>query len=191
MSRIESDIPECIATSRLVLRSWQVSDAPRLKAALDANLEHLRAWMPWAIGEPSPLPVIEERLARFAADFTAGSEWLFGIFSADEETLIGGCGLHPRIGLGSLEIGYWVQRVLCRRGYATEAAGALTETAFAHPEIERLEIRCDPRNVASAGVPRRLGYRHVATLQHDAVTPEGNPRPTMVWELTRDEFLRS
>jgi len=183
-------LPARIATPRLLLRCWQVADASALKAALDANLKHLRPWMPWAVREPSPIPAIEERLVRFASDFDAGTEWAFGIFSADEETVIGGCGLHPRIGPDGLEIGYWVDRKHCRRGYATEAAGALTEAAFAQEEIERLHIRCDPRNIASAGVPHRLGYRYVATLHEDATTPDGEPRDTMVWELTRAEFLR-
>jgi hypothetical protein len=35
-----------IHTHRLVLRCWQPTDAPLLKAAIDVNLEHLRPWMP-------------------------------------------------------------------------------------------------------------------------------------------------
>ena len=181
-------LPARIVTPRLLLRCWEVGDAAALKAALDANLAHLRPWMPWAANEPSPVPVIEERIERFAADFEAGVEWAYAIFSADDESVLGGCGLHPRIGPGGLEIGYWIDRSHCRRGYATEAAGALTEAAFANTDVERIQIRCDPRNVASAGVPRKLGYRHVVTLRHD-VTPSAERTETMVWELARSEFL--
>ena len=41
-----------IHTQRLVLRCWQPTDAPLLKAAIDASLEHLRPWLPWAQHEP-------------------------------------------------------------------------------------------------------------------------------------------
>jgi hypothetical protein len=37
-----------IVTARTTIRCWSPSDAPRLKEAIDANVEHLRPWMPWA-----------------------------------------------------------------------------------------------------------------------------------------------
>jgi RimJ/RimL family protein N-acetyltransferase len=44
-----------IHTQRLVLRCWHPTDAPLLKAAIDASLEHLRPWLPWAQYEPTDL----------------------------------------------------------------------------------------------------------------------------------------
>src|SRR5205085_1997863 len=67
-------------------------------------------------------------------------------------------GLHTRRGTGVLEIGYWVHRAWTRRGIASAAAGALTTTAFGLHGIERVEIRCDATNAASAGAPQRLGF---------------------------------
>jgi RimJ/RimL family protein N-acetyltransferase len=98
--------------------------------------------------------------------------------------------LHARIGPGALEIGYWIDQRLTRRGYATEATLAMTNLGFSFPQVDRLEIRCDPGNKVSARIPRRLGYRYVTTLENDAVTPGGEPRDTMVWELTRGEVER-
>jgi RimJ/RimL family protein N-acetyltransferase len=183
-----TDMPKRIETQRLALRPWEIADAPILKRAIDGNLEHLRAWMPWAMEEPSPVSVIEQRIGRFRVDFAEGTEWLYAIFSRDESVFIGGCGLHPRIGPGGLEIGYWVQSAHTRRGFATEAAAALTRVALHAPGIERAEIRCDPRNLVSAKVPRRLRYRHVRMIKDDTTTPTGEPRDTMVWELTQPEF---
>ena len=73
-------------------------------------------------------------------------------------------------------------------GYATEAVESLTRVAFDFPEVERLEIRVDPRNAPSAAIPRRLGYLHVATLEKNFTALPGPPRDTMVWEMTRDRF---
>ncbi len=181
--------PPAIRTERLLLRPWTAVDAPLLKRAIDENLEHLRAWMPWAMDEPSPLDVIEARIAKFAADFAEGTEGIYAIFSADETIALGGTGLHARVDDG-LEIGYWIHGHHTRRGYATEAARALTAAAFEWPEVLQVQIRCDPQNVASAAVPRRLGFRHIETLQADTVTPVGAPRDTMVWQLTRHQFER-
>ena len=82
--------------------------------------------------------------------------------------VVGGCGLHRRKGPACLDIGYWVHvgctRVGCTRlGYATAAAAALSRTALVVSGVERVEIRCDAGNVASARVKeaptRRDGVR--------------------------------
>jgi RimJ/RimL family protein N-acetyltransferase len=173
-----------ILTRRLCLRPWRVADAARLKDAIDRNLEHLRAWMPWAMDEPSSLSVIETRILKFEQDFIAGADSIYAIFSADESQVLGGTGLHPRIDDG-VEIGYWLDHRQTGCGFATEAARALTTEAFRHAHIRRVQIRCDPRNAPSAGVPARLGFTHIETLAGDALSPDGRERDTMVWELRR------
>lgn len=176
--------PPTVVTERLLMRPWAVDDAPLLKRAIDENLDHLQAWMPWAMEEPSPLDVIERRIARFAADFAAGTDGVYGIFLRADGGVVGGTGLHGRVDEG-LEIGYWIHRAHCRRGYATEAAAGLTAAAFAMPGVDQVQIRCDPANATSAAIPRRLGFRHVETIVADTVTPLGAPRDTMVWQLLR------
>jgi RimJ/RimL family protein N-acetyltransferase len=188
MTDLEIRPPTQIATARLVLRTWRPEDAPHLKHAIDSSLEHLRPWLPWAWEEPSPLEEIAARLAHFADNFATGKDWLYGIFTPDERTVIGGTGLHPRIGPDGVEIGYWIAAQQTGKGYATEVARALTLAVFAFPEIERVEIRCDPQNVASASMPRRLGYRQVETLVAPNAATAGGSRETMVWRLTRAQF---
>jgi RimJ/RimL family protein N-acetyltransferase len=167
-------------TARLLLRRWRVDDATQLKDAIDSNLEHLQRWMPWAMAEPTPLERLRERLAMFSDNFDGGVEWLYGIFTPDGSRLLGGTGLHPRIGATGLEIGYWLRADETGKGHATEAASALTAAALALPHIDHVEIRCDPRNAASAAIPQRLGY----TLAETLVNEDG--RDTMVWRTTRE-----
>jgi RimJ/RimL family protein N-acetyltransferase len=178
-------LPPLIETPRLTLRSYAPGDGPALKDAIDANLEHLQAWMPWATQEPSPLDVIEARVVSFSEKFAIGPDWAYAIRLHEHPQIIGGSGIHARIGPNALEIGYWVDARHTGRGYATETARALTTAAFAHPLVDRVEIRCDPRNLASAAVPRRLGFTYVMTLEKNTRTPHGDPRDTMVFELTR------
>lgn len=174
-------LPERIETPRLQLRCGTPADAAGLKHAIDSSLAELQAWMPWAMAEPSPLAVVTERLERFRSDFLAGREWHYLIVDRAETSLDGVVGLHPRRGPDAVEIGYWIRTAATRRGYASEAVATLTAVAFEFLVIERIEIRCDPRNLRSAAIPRRLGYRHTATLAADARTPTGEPRDTMVW----------
>jgi RimJ/RimL family protein N-acetyltransferase len=187
--RMNLALPNELATSRLVLRSWRRADAPTLKMALDGNLEHLQAWLPWAMSEPSPIGVLEERLDLFARQFDTGEQWLFAIWSRSTDALLGGAGLHPRIGEDGLEMGYWLQASATGHGFMTEAADALTKLALRQPGIERVQIRCDPENVASAGVPKRLGYRQLATIPNATIKPSGAARDSMVWEITRAEVF--
>ncbi len=176
--------PPTIKTQRLLLRPWQADDAPRMKATIDANLDHLRAWMPWALNEPSPIEDISARIALFAEEFESGVNGVYAIFSRDGAEVIGGTGLHPRIASG-LEIGYWIARTHTGNGYATEAARALTKAALEMPDVHEVQIRCHPDNLASAAVPERLGYRHIRTFEDPEILVNSVPRPTMVWQLTQ------
>jgi RimJ/RimL family protein N-acetyltransferase len=104
---------------------------------------------------------------------------------------LAGTGLHTRAGSGGREIGYWIHAAHVNQGLATEAAAALTKVAFVVDDVRRVEIHCDPANVRSLAVPRKLGFRHEATLRARTTTPDGRPRDTMIWTLLADEFAAS
>jgi RimJ/RimL family protein N-acetyltransferase/catechol 2,3-dioxygenase-like lactoylglutathione lyase family enzyme len=177
-----------ICTPRLVLRCWQPDDAPLLTAAVEASLEHLRPWMPWAVNEPEPVDQKVQRLRRFRANFDLGRDFIYGVWNGAETDVLGGTGLHTRVGPDAREIGYWIHAGHTRQGYATEAVAALTKIGFQVDGIERMEIHCDPRNEASTAIPRKLGYRHDATLRRRANSPDGSVSDIMIWSLFRDEF---
>ena len=182
--------PYRIETERLVLRCWEPRDAPLLKEAVDASLEHLRSWMPWAADEPQSLDEKVDLLRRFRSRFDAGEDFVMGVFPADESRVLGGTGLHPRTGIGALEIGYWIRADATGRGYATELSAALTRVGFEACGAERMEIHVDPRNEASCRVPRRLGYVEEATLrQRLPPRSPGEPRADETFfTLLREEY---
>jgi RimJ/RimL family protein N-acetyltransferase len=178
-------------TGRLLLRCWEPADAPALKAAVDGSLADLQRWMQWARSEPSELPMIEERLARFRAEFLGGSNWAFGIFLPGRSEVLGGAALHDRVGPGALELGYWLRNDCTGRGYATEAAAALTWIGLEPLGAERIEIRCDPDNRASAAIPARLGYRLLRISMEPVPYLPDATSLSMVWSLERGEAARS
>ncbi len=175
MTRAPSDI--AVPVDGLRLRRWSVDDAERLLLAVEPSLPELRVWMPWA-SEPPTIESVRSFLERAGAEAGSEEEMGFGLVDADGE-VVGGFGLHRRQGPGILEIGYWVRSDRTRRGYATASARALTDTGFdCFPEVDRIEIRCHPANLASAAVPRKLGY-HL-----DGTGPDGH----LVWAVARSRW---
>jgi RimJ/RimL family protein N-acetyltransferase len=178
-----------IHTRRLVLRCWQPEDAPLLKAAIDASLEHLRPWMPWAHQEPTDVEVKVTLLRRFRGEFDLGKDFVYGVFSRDEKQVLGGTGLHLRLGEGAREIGYWIHREHVGRGLATELASALTKVAFEVDRVERVEIHCDPENHASAAVARKSGFVHENMVHRE--TAGGELDCSMIWVMRADAYPTS
>lgn len=172
-----------IHTPRLLLRCWDPADAPRLKEAVDQSLDHLRDWMPWAHDEPQELQQKIERLRQFRGKFDLGQDFVYGIFSRDETRVLGSSGLHTRLGDGAREIGYWIHKDFINQGLATEAAAALTRVAFEIEKVRRVEIHCDPANVRSAAVPRKLGFTHEATLRNRLPFTGDRLLDVMIWTL--------
>ena len=178
-----------IETARLVIRCYEPDDTPMLHASIAESVDHLREWMPWAHDEPlEPKERLDfVRMAR--GSFDNDDNFIYGIFNADESTLIGGTGLHPDRQLeGTLEIGYWIHVDHTENGYATEVTRALTAVGLQLHETKRLEIRCAPDNAPSAAIPKKLGYEREGILRSAGVDTDGEPRDTLVWSMTPDRF---
>jgi len=181
--------PYRIETGRLVVRCYEPRDAALLKDAVDSSLEHLRPWMPWADREPLALDEQVSLLRAFRSQFDAGENFVMGIFSADESELLGGTGLHPRIDPGGLEIGYWVRASATRRGIVSESTAALTRVGFEICKADRIEIRIEPGNEPSFGVPRNLGFIEEATLRRRLYARPGGPlRDVTIFTMFREDF---
>lgn len=180
-----------ICTSRLILRCWRPPDAPLLNDAIQQSLEHLRPWMAWAAEEPEGLQEKIERLRHWRSQFDLGNDYVYGILGLDEDKVLGSSGLHTRAGPGAREIGYWIHADYINKGLATEAAAALTRVAFEVDGVARVEIHCDPNNVRSAAVARKLGFVHEATLRERTVDAQGRRHDSMVWTLLSGEYESS
>jgi RimJ/RimL family protein N-acetyltransferase len=181
--------PYRIETERLVIRCYEPRDAPLLKEAIDSSLEHLRPWMPWVENEPQTLEEKTELIKYFRSNFDSGENFTCGIFSGDEAELIGGTGLHPRLGPGGLEIGYWIRASAIRQGFVTESTAALTRVGFEVCDADRIEIRIEPGNEASFGVPRKLGFFEEATLRRRLPGRGGGPlRDVTIFTMFREDF---
>jgi RimJ/RimL family protein N-acetyltransferase len=185
-------VPYRIETERLVIRPYDPRDAPILKETVERSRDHLWDWMPWTPDRPEPLEDVVQRLRTFRAQFDADENWIMGIWSRDESRLLGGTGLHPRGGQGSLEIGYWVAVDAVGRGIATETAAVLTRVCVELLGLDRVDLQIEPSNERSANVARKLGFTHEGTLRRRLARREGEPRAdSMVFTLLREELAGS
>ena len=181
--------PDTIEESPVVLRRYLRTDVPALCEAVSSSVEHLRPWLSWASVEPLE-PALESFITDSIENFDGSKNFDYGIWDAGQPALIGGAGLHPRIGPGRIEIGYWVRQGWLRRGVASAAARALTTTAFQLEGIDEVQIHCDEANVASAGIPRGLGFRLVRIVEDEAEAPSEIGR-SMVWAISAKEWQAS
>ena len=192
--RSTQSLPTEVRTQRLVLRRQSPDDAHLINEAVDASLAHLQSSVAWAQAAPFPLPALAAHLAISAAAFDAGQAWTFSIFDPARTRVLGAAaldrgehGLLTLVGENALEAGYWLRVDATGHGYATEATAALVELGFTRLGAARVAICHDPSNVASEGVPRRLGFRCVGIFSDTILrrqAADGSLRPaTKVWVL--------
>ena len=151
-------IPARIDTPRLTVRGYKPDDVAAMDEVIPANRAHLERFMPWAREEPIGTHKRTGLVAEFIAKFAAREDFTMGVFDRQKGAYLGGTGLHSRQGPGVLEIGYWLAEDAQGKGLMTEAAAALTRVAFSFAHAPRVEIRCEPANERSRGVPQRLGF---------------------------------
>jgi RimJ/RimL family protein N-acetyltransferase len=184
--------PYRIETERLVIRCWEPRDAPLLKEAIDASLDHVQPWMPWAAHEPQPVEDKIELLRGHRGRFDLGEDFVYGILDRDESRVLGGSALYTRAGEGAFEIGYWIRADSIGRGLASEAAAALTCAALAYCDVDRIEVHIDPANRRSARIPLRLGFVEEARLRRRLPSFAGSGlRDVVVFTMLASEVAAS
>jgi RimJ/RimL family protein N-acetyltransferase len=193
--------PERLVAGPLVLRRMRAGDAGDIAAAVGESLDHLRPWMPWATKDAADHRSQLVRISEADELWQAGTDYIYAIFAGGSDAdggiagsgsagggvgrgrdgaLVGTIGLHRKVGAHSAEIGYWIAAAHTRRGYGTAAARAVTSMAETLPGVRQVEIQCDEANVASAGIPRKIGYRLDRIENHEPEAP-GERGRRMIW----------
>jgi ribosomal-protein-alanine N-acetyltransferase len=94
---------------------------------------------------------------------------LFALRLKSDGQLIGDCGLELMDVAGQqlAELGYDVRSDCWNQGYATEAACAVRDFAFAHLGLQRLVSLIQPGNPASERVARKTGLTKTGRIRKD------------------------
>jgi RimJ/RimL family protein N-acetyltransferase len=177
-----------IETERLVIRCYELSDAPLLGEAVEASRAHLAPWMPWAGDQDTSIDASYALVRRFRGKFDLDEDFGYAVLPRDEGRVLGSTGLHPRLDELGREIGYWVRHDELRKGYATELTAALTRVGFEHLRLDRIQVLVEPENAASTGVPRKLGFRSEGLRRRDRPGSGGRRMDLEYWTLHADEY---
>jgi RimJ/RimL family protein N-acetyltransferase len=155
----DDDVP--LRTERLVLRRFRRDDAEVLRDyRSDPAVASYQSWSS---------PVEAADAARLVEEFAAGDPRRPGWFqyaialASDEhrsdEHLIGDLGVRLHDNLRQAELGFTLAPAHQGHGYATEAVAAVVDHLFTRRGLHRISAECDARNLASAALLQRVGFR--------------------------------
>jgi RimJ/RimL family protein N-acetyltransferase len=148
-------------TARLTLRVLHLSDLDAMHAYLGDRQTML--YYP----APFTREFVCEWIKRSEQSYRKLGYGLFGVVLKSSGELIGDCGLvwQEIDGVRELEVGYHFRRDHWRNGYATEAARACIEYAFANAGVDHVISLIRPENLPS----RRVAERNGMTLARQAI----------------------
>jgi ribosomal-protein-serine acetyltransferase len=131
------------------LRPGAHADLDEIVALVQANLDHLMPWMPWA--HPGYGREDAERWASLPDD----TSWVI----VREGAACGVIGFnHPDPLNRTLAIGYWLGADAVGHGIVTAAVRVLARHAFDDLETHRIELRASVTNARSQAVAARCGF---------------------------------
>jgi RimJ/RimL family protein N-acetyltransferase len=173
----------CLATPRLLVRSWREEDFEPYAAIL-ADPEVMRHIGDGSIGS---LDEARESFRRITSDWDRTGRGLFALERLDNGVFIGLCGLSeprflPEI-LPADELGWRLRSDQWGNGFATEAAGAVADWGFATFDLERIVSIIALDNARSIRVATKLGMRR----ERRTIVPRTG-RWVEVYELTADAW---
>jgi RimJ/RimL family protein N-acetyltransferase len=179
------EIPNQIATDRLLLRGPQQGDGMVIFPAIQQSFAELKLWMPWATNEYAVADA-EDWCLRAAARFLTRDEAAYLIFNRDDSSHIGTVSVFTKgWDIPKFEIGYWLASRATGHCFMTEAVNAVTEMTFISLQARRIEIRTDMRNTRSRRVAERVGYQLEGILKNNCRDNAGELNDDCVYAATR------
>ncbi|HEY4677839.1 MAG TPA: GNAT family N-acetyltransferase [Candidatus Angelobacter sp.] len=157
---MEQSLSYVLETSRLRLREFVSQDADALAAVLGDPVT--MQYYPAAFEHKGVQEWIGKNIARYQRD--GYGLWAMMLKSSGE--VIGDCGcvLQEVEDRNEVEVGYHVRRDLWGNGYATEAAKACMEYAFAKLGARRVISMIRPENLQSRRVAEKNGMSCEKTI---------------------------
>jgi RimJ/RimL family protein N-acetyltransferase len=156
--------PYFIKTNRLGFRKWREDD---LGIAMELWGDYEVTKFFDMRGKLSQKEV-QERLAREIKCQKEHGVQYWPIFLLETHMHVGCCGLRPYdLARQIYEIGFHIRSNQWRRGYAREAAHAVTDYAFSTLKAKALFAGHNPQNAASDYLLKQLGFRYT----HDEYYP--------------------
>ena len=176
-------LPDRLDAGEIELQREHSDMADAIYEASIASFNELHQWMIWASERPTRERALEFLTAAQTL-FDEDRDWNYALVEKASGDIVGSSGMHIHDDPGCPEIGYWVRTDRTGRGYATSAASAIADAAFQYLPVQRVKIRMDEANVASASVPPKIGFRLLAIEDRPLETP-GHTGRGFIWVRDR------
>jgi ribosomal-protein-alanine N-acetyltransferase len=159
-----------LETKRLILREFGAGDAEAIQVyAGDPEVTRFTSW------GPNTPEITASVLGGWLKDqlHTPRTEFNLALVRREDRVLIGGVGFgHTDWSEGTANFGYVLRRSAWGCGYATEAARAVCNWAFIELGLHRLVAHCEPANIGSLHVLRKLDFLQGASIALPRVNGE-------------------
>lgn len=169
----------------LALRPIRLSDADRIHQwTSNAEACRYQAWGPNSEAETRAF--VAEAVAAWQQQ--PQRRWVWSVVETDG--LIDGIGEVKQHSTGCAEIAYAVHVDHWGKGVGTAIGRLLTRWVFEElATVERVEATCDPRNIGSEKILRRIGMTYEGTLRHTMLIRDGW-RDSKMFSILRPEWSR-
>ncbi|SOC23419.1 ribosomal-protein-serine acetyltransferase [Ureibacillus xyleni] len=147
----------------LSLKLIELNDAEKVLKLIDASRLYLKEWLSWLDSNKTiedTKAYIQGCLKGFAENNSLDTVILYN------EKIVGVAGFtNINWSNKTATIGYWLGEDYQGKGIMTNVAKALTNYAFTHLKLNKVEIRAAVENLKSRGIPERLGFVYEGTIR--------------------------
>jgi RimJ/RimL family protein N-acetyltransferase len=145
-----------IATERLLLRRFSDADAETLAAyRSDQDVARYQSW-----DAPFPLDRARAAVQGYQEGDPQEPGWFqWAIERTADRAHLGDLGVHLHHNRRQADLGFTLAAGFQGRGYATEAVRGMLDHLFLVRGLHKVSAECDARNVRSAALLTRAGFR--------------------------------
>lgn len=177
-----ANIPTLV-TNRLLLRSFLLTDAPRVKE-LAGEWEVARTTL---IPHPYEDGMAEAWISNHQRAFENAQGVTFAIELRVESVLIGAIELVANEVHRWAELNYWIGKPYWNQGYCTEAAREVIRYGFEDLKFNRIQARHMTKNPASGRVMEKIGMSLEGTLRQ-SLRRSGAFEDAVLYAILREEY---
>lgn len=174
-----------IIDNNILLRSYQLDDAPELYNAVNRSRKHLQPWLEWVSKTTKPeqsLQFIQQSLHQLNTQEALA----LGIFFNDR--IIGGIGMHHwDQSTKRAQVGYWISEEFEGKGIINSCLTRFIDFLFEKIGLNKIEVHFVPANLRSAKVAERLGCRVEGVIRQSCIR-NGRPEDIVITGLLRSEW---
>jgi ribosomal-protein-serine acetyltransferase len=149
--------------SSTVLSLVELEDAEEIFALVDTSRNYLRKWLPWVDFNTTSE---DTKMFIYSARQQYADNKGFHCCIRHKTRVAGVIGFHRLDWTNkTTELAYWLGKQYQGQGLMTKCCKFLTDYAFNHLKLNRVEIRVSSANFKSCAIPERLGFIKEGTLR--------------------------